>query len=500
MRAMQTPTAPIRPRPAKRFSALRTRYAGRQRRSDREFLPAALEILDTPPSPVGLALIAAICLFVATALAWSYLSRIDIIAVAQGKIQPTGRVKVIQPLETSRVLAAKVENGDRVVAGEVLVTLDPAEAASDVAQLAGNLGSARAEILRREAALAAARTHELPTPGVAASLPIRWPETIGQAFRRREERVYAADMLSLASQVDSLKAQAEQKSAERERLRTMIEAETTLITTMKDRVAMRQALIGTTAGSKVGLIEALEALQGQQTTLMQQKGQVLEAEAALVVNARDVARTFDAFAADNAQRLAEAERQAGDLAERLRKAQARLDRTVLTSPIEGVVQASTLTTIGQVVTAGQSLMRIVSDKDALEIECYLANRDIGFVKPGDSAVLKIESFPFTRYGTVEAVVTKLARDAIPEPDADQIEKDGTHNAQAMTAAGGQRTQNLVFPVTLKPLRTTIDVDGTPVPLGAGMAVTAEIRTGSRRILEYVFSPLAKAASEAFKER
>ena len=93
---------------------------------------------------------------------------------------------------------------------------------------------------------------------------------------------------------------------------------------------------------------------------------------------------------------------------------------------------------------------------------------------------------------------RVARDAIPQPDADQIEQDGTRKAQGAT--GGQRTQNLVFAATLRPRRNTITIDGTAVPLSPGMAVTAEIRTGSRRILEYVFSPIARIGAEAMKER
>ena len=348
---------------------LRTRTEGAMSRADREFLPAALEILETPPSPIRTGLIVVICAFVAAALGWSYLSRIDIIAVAQGKLQPTGRVKVIQPLETSRVLEAKADNGDRVHRGQVLVVLDQVEAAADVAQLAANLASYRAEVIRREAGLALVRSHLLST-----SLLITWPAAIPAAIRQREERVYAADILQLGAQIESLKAQSEQKAAERERLRTMIEAENVLIGTMQERVAMRQALINTNAGSKSGLIEALEALQTQQTTLMQQKGQMAEAQANMAVSARDIDKAYRTFIADNAQKLAEAERQAGDLAERLRKAEARLDHLILTSPIDGTVQASTITTVGQVVTAGQDLMRVVSDKDALEVECYLPNR------------------------------------------------------------------------------------------------------------------------------
>ena len=468
------------------------------RRTDREFLPAALEILETPPSPIRTGLLLVICAFVAVALGWSYVSRIDIIAVAQGKLQPTGRVKVIQPLETSRVLATLVENGETVKAGEALVELDPAEAAAETAGIAADLASYRAEVIRRQAAIIAAQAHE-SIANMVPKLIVTWPADIPAAIRQREERVYAADMLQLKAQVASLDAQTDQKRAEQDRLKATLSAEGDLITTLKQRVTMKSTLMDRNAGSKADLIDATETLQDQETTLAQQKGQIAETEAAIHVIGKDVARAYDAFIADNAQKLAEAERQAGDFSERYAKARARLDHMTLKSPIDGTVQASTLTTVGQVVTSGQELMRIVPEGAALEIECYLPNQDIGFVKPGDHAIIKIESFPFTRYGTIEATVIRVAHDAIPEPDAEQMEKDGTRNSQSL-AQGGQRTQNLVFPVTLRPMHRTIDVDGTPIPLGAGMAVTAEIRTGSRRILEYVFSPLVKVGSEAMKER
>ena len=483
--------------------SLRTRIGGQRQgeghRADREFLPAALEILETPPSPIRTGLLLVICAFAVTALGWAYLSRIDIIAVAQGKLQPTGRVKVIQPLETSRVVATLVENGQAVRAGEVLVELDPSDAAADAAGVAANLASYRAEVLRRQAAIFAAQSPE----AIASATPkliVTWPGTIAPAIRQREERVYAADMLQLRAQVASLDAQADQKHAEEDRLRTTILAENELIATLQQRVTMKSTLMERNAGSRADLIDATETLQDQKTTLAQQRGQLAEANAAILVMDKDIARAYETFIADNAQKLAEAERQAGDFAERYAKAKARLDHMTLRSPIEGTVQASTLTTVGQVVTSGQELMRVVPEGAALEIECYLPNKDIGFVRTGDHAIIKIESFPFTRYGTIDAIVIRVAHDAIPEPDAEMTEKDATRNPQALSQAGGQRTQNLVFPVTLRPASRTITVDGTKIPLGAGMAVTAEIRTGSRRILEYVFSPLVKVASEAMKER
>jgi hemolysin D len=173
---------------------------------------------------------------------------------------------------------------------------------------------------------------------------------------------------------------------------------------------------------------------------------------------------------------------------------------VIKSPISGIVQSSIITTVGQVVSPGEELMRIVPDEGELEVESYLANEDVAFVKPGQTAVLKVTSVPFTRYGTIEAVVTRVAHDAIPEPDATQTEQDPAKPRQSPLRAGGDRVQNLVYAVTLKPLQTSIDVDGTPVFLQPGMEVTSEIRTGSRSIISYLFSPLAQVKAEALRER
>jgi hemolysin D len=172
----------------------------------------------------------------------------------------------------------------------------------------------------------------------------------------------------------------------------------------------------------------------------------------------------------------------------------------LTAPIDGPVFGLSVTTIGQVLGSVDELMRIVPDDAALEIECYLANKDIGFVKPGQSAVIKIESFPFTRYGTLAAKVTRVSNDAIPEPEAQQTESDAARKQREKTFAGAQRTQNLVFPVTLEPSRKGMSVDGQTIALTPGMAVSVEIATGDRRILEYIFSPLVETTSQAMKER
>lgn len=464
-------------------------------RSDQEFLPAALSILETPPSPVRIALIWAICLLAAFAILWSYFSHIDIIATAQGKIQPAGRVKTIQPVETGRVSAIHVENGQHVAAGDLLVELDPAEANADELASLSAYAAWRAERLRRRAALDAVEQGSMTPP------PLRWPAEIPVSIREREERVLKGDLGHLRVGVQSYDAQIAQKKDEERRLAETIRSEEALIETLKQRVEMRKALLARNSTPKAAVIDATETLQLQLTALATQNGQLAEARSAQAVLEKDREKAIDAFIAENSQKLAEAERQADDLEQRAAKARVKTAHMTLKSPIDGVVHGLSVTTKNQVVTTSEELMRIVPDGAPLEIEAYIENRDIGFVAPGQPAIVKIESFPFTRYGALDAQVIRVAHDAIPEPDAQTMEGNPARPQKGTGYfSGGQRVQNLVFPVTLHSNVTVMNVDGVETPLTPGMAVSVEIKTGRRRLLEYLFSPLVETASRALKER
>jgi hemolysin D len=146
--------------------------------SDKEFLAPALEILETPPSPVHVAFLWIICAFVVAALGWAYFGRVDIVAAAQGKFQPMGQVKVVEPLETGKVEAISVGNGSLVQAGDVLVELDRSAALADAEGARAELASARAEILRRKTALSSARSHRFDPPPA-----IDWPDSTAPALR-----------------------------------------------------------------------------------------------------------------------------------------------------------------------------------------------------------------------------------------------------------------------------------------------------------------------------
>ena len=263
--------------------------------SDREFLAPALEILETPPSPVHVAFLWIICAFAFAALAWAYFGRVDIIAAAQGKFQPMGQVKVVEPVETGRVEDIRVGNGSLVRAGEVLVECDRSAALADAEGARAELASAQAEILRRKTALLSAQSHRFdPLPA------IDWPDGAAPALRERETRVLAADLGQLAATVAAFDAERRQKAAESDKLRETIATQKNLVATLQERVDMRTKLVEVKAGAKAAVIDATETLQYQITQEAKQEQDLVSSTAGLEVIARNSDKAVQDFISDNA--------------------------------------------------------------------------------------------------------------------------------------------------------------------------------------------------------
>jgi hemolysin D len=292
------------------------------------------------------------------------------------------------------------------------------------------------------------------------------------------------------------------KLATRKRLNMSIAFQQTLMETLVQRVSTRQEAINLNVGTKINLYDAKEELERSQSQLASDQGQLIETDAALKELQSETAKTISQFIADNENKLAEASRKADEARQVLAKAEARLARTKLYAPIDGVVQQTAVTTVGQVVTTGQQLVVITPDKAKLQVEALVANLDIGFVKLGQPAVIKIDAFPFTRFGVLHGTVVKIAPAAVAEQDAKRVLANATaaaNAAQSPATAPGQ-PESFVFPVTIALGETAMNVDGAKIPLTPGMTATVEIKTDSRRVIDYLLSPLAKIASEAARER
>lgn len=462
---------------------------------DREFLPAALEIIETPASPVRIAFIVFICAAFSAVIAWSYFGLIDIHAVAQGRIQPSGRSKVVQPLEPGRVVRILVENGSRVNVGDALVELDPTETGADREALARDVAALEAEIARRRVAIEAAQTQK-PEPA-----DIRFPPSTVEVLRSRETGLLKAEIRSLVSSLESLRAQLAERQAQQDRLSGSVKAREKLVAVLHERVDMREKLNAKQYGSRAAVIDALQERDKEAALLATERGQVLEAAAAIRSLQSKLVETVSSFVTEQTQKLAEAERKLDRTLQDLVKARTKNERTLLRAPIAGTVQQLTLTTVGQVVTSGQSVLTIVPFEGNLEIEALVLNQDIGFVEPGQPVVVKVESFPFTRYGTLDGTVVKVSRDAVDEKEATGLsDPNAATRPQPSVSPSAARTQNLVFPATVALKSQTIDIEGKQIPLSAGMMVAVEIKTGTRRAIDYVLSPLREVVSTAGRQR
>jgi hemolysin D len=484
---------------------------------DREFLPAALEILETPPSPLPVATMLTICAVFAAALTWSFFGRLDVHAVAPGKIETAGRAKTIQPFDNGKVAAIHVANGQAVKAGDVLIELDPTEAEADAGAARDASAEALAETARRtyevEVAKDLAEREDDATPrgferqAVAkaeakAETAVGFADEVPAEIRLRQRSVLDADLDSLADQLAALDKQIAQKEATHQRLDMSIGFENELMTTLGDRVRTRQEAITMKVGTKINLYDAKEELQKSQSQLASDQGQLIETEAALNELRSEKLKTIGQFVADNENKGVDASRKAEDAKQSLAKAVAKLGRTRLVAPIDGVAQQLSVTTIGQVVTTGQQLMLIAPTGGPLQVEALVANLDIGFVKIGQDAVIKVDAFPFTRFGTLSGKVVRIAHEAVNETEAKRALADVTAPANAappQTSAPGQ-ADSFVFPVTVALSDTGMKIADANVPLNPGMTVSVEIKTDSRRVIEYLASPLAKISSEAMRER
>ena len=483
---------------------------------DREFLPAALEILEAPPAPVKVAMMLTICGFFAAALTWSVTGQLDVHAQAWGKIEASRKTKVIQPLDSGKVISISVENGIQVNRGDLLVSLDSSEVLADTRAAEDGLNASRAEASRRRASVDAARvflrqlagefsyeSRVRPMPDFVVSENISFDLSVPESMREREHFVLRADLAHLENTLKDLHKQILQKDAARQRLEMGIEVQRKLLVTLNERVDVREASIRLDVGTRINLFDAQESLQKSLAALASDEGQLIEADAAVEELKSQQVKAVSQFIAENQSKLAESERKSDELAQQLAKAKVRLARMQLFAPMDGIIQQLAVTTIGQVVTTGQQLMALTPSEGGLQVQAYVSNIDIGFVQVGLDAEVKIDAFPFTRFGAIPAKVIRVAADAIDEQEAKRIQANATAGANGATlnpsVVPGQQ-QTFVFPVTLKLERHYVDVGGSQIALLPGMTVTAEIKTDRRRVIDYLLSPIAKVGSEAMRER
>jgi len=478
--------------PAKSSNAVVPFPDKRVRRRDHElaFLPAALEIVETPASPIGRAIGATIIMVFVLASAWACLGTVDIVATASGKIIPSGRSKVIQPFEIGVVRAIRVHDGDAVKAGDVLIELDPTINAAEREHLQSDLIAAQLDVARLHAALA---------DGADPLADFHPPAGASLALVASQRQYLISQTAEHRAKIAALDRQLAQKEAERATSAATIAKIDALIPLLQQQVDVRKTLFEHETGSKLLYLQTLQQLVEQQQERAVQKSKFNEADAAVAAIKETRAQTNAEYHRTLHDDLGKVEPKAAGLAQDVIKAEQRTKLQALTAPVDGVVQQLAVHTIGGVVTPAQPLLVLVPVDSHLEIEAMVPNRDIGFVEPGQEAEIKVTTFNFTRYGLLHGKVLSVSQDAVGKDDLqDQAKDKGQQGLQGTKPPADD--QGPVYAARISLDRSQMQIEDKVVNLAPGMAVTAEIKTGERRIISYLLSPLRKYRQDSLRER
>ena len=432
-----------------------------------EFLPAALEIIETPASAAGRIMIGVIVLLVSVAIGWACVGQIDIVATANGRIIPSGQVKMIQPLEIGVVKSIRVADGDHVAAGDLLIEIDPTTGAADRDRIARDLMQAELDIARLHAALAL-------DPGTFAA-----PAGADPALADAERRQLVAQLAQHRAKIDGLDQQIAAKAAERDQAKAVSAKLDASIPLLQAKADIYDKLRENQLTSQITRLETARQLSDAKHDRLVIAHQVegLQAQIASLVQQRSEADAE--FHRQTLDALGKATQYAAEQRQELIKAAQRTGLQEMRAPVAGTVEQLSVHTIGGVVTPAQTLMVIVPDDSKLEVEAMLPNRDAGFVHAGEAAELKVEAFTYTRYGLLHGVVRSVSRDALRKEQDGPSPAHDSSSARSQSADGkDSNAAESAYVARISLSETTVETEQGPLALGPGMTITRKSKPDS----------------------
>jgi hemolysin D len=445
----------------------RTRATGRLRSQELDFLPAALEVIERPVSPTGrvTAWVLIVGLFVT--IGWLVFGLVDVVATAQGRIVPSDEVKLVQASNSGIVRRIYVHDGDVVRRGQPLIDLDPTVSTADQAQAQKGL---------MEAELNAARNKAIADALIGRGLHFTAPTGTSPDIIDTQRRLIAAQLAVTEAAASSLAAARQSSLADANSAAQQVRKFDDTVPVLDRELSAMNGL------AAKGYAPGMRLLELQR----QRRSEAGDRDVALAQRARGDAdaRKFGDQAAQTRQQarqqaltdLAKAQNDVILRREELTKATQRSRLQRLYAPEDGTVQQIAVHTLGGVAEAVKPLM-IVVPGGALTVEAQVLNKDAGFVRVGQQVSVKLEAFPYTRYGTVAGRISSISRDAI------QDKRTGPY-----------------YLARIRLDRTTVMTERGRIRFSPGLTTTSDIRIGSRRIISYLVSPLAELHAEAGREK
>ena len=441
---------------------------GEERDKETEFLPAILEVTETPPSPTGRLVMWSILLLVVVALAWSFLGHINEVAVAAGKVIPSGQIKTVQVKNKGIVKEINVTEGQMVQEGDVLVVLDPTTTTADYDSLKKRAAYYKLDIQRLTAEL----TQQPFTPEEDPDLEAH-DLAAEMALYQSRTSDYHTQRQSRMDVIDQKMARLQATQASYEKYAEVLQIE-------QEKEARLIAL------SEQNAISEFQLLEQQSRTIEYAKNAKAELDSINSIRAeiaeaqQNLANVDASYHKDIMTALVEAKKEYYSVTESIKKADEDSRMATIYAPTSGRVYNLNIHTLGGIVTDAQPLMQIVPEDVKLEFEVYADNKDIGFIKVGQEAEVKFETFNFQKFGMYKAEVMEISADAVNEPNNPQQDKK--------------------FKLILDPTSNDINVYGNPAKIEIGMNVSAEIKIKEKRIIDFFLDPFRRYTSEALRER
>ncbi len=443
-----------------------------------DFSPPLLRIQETPAPPLAGWLLRLLIALLAGILVWAMFGRLDIVAVADGKLVPASYLKIVQPAEQGIVKEILVKEGESVREGQVLVRMDPVQTEADAKAVEVEVHNKRLALRRIDAQLS------------------------GRAFHRESRdppELFARVQAQYASNVHAHENALAQEGALLEKARydlagaraTKAKLEQTLPHYREQEKAFEKLTREGFAGrilytdKQRERIEKEQDLLAQEASIRSSQALIDQSEKKIAQIAADYRRQLQTERVETAAQLEKARHE-------LAKQTRRRELLELRAPQAGVVKDLATHTHGTVAAPGTILMTLVPEGDPLVAEVWVSNEDVGFVRAGQEAKLKLAAFQFQKYGLLEGRVRHVNADATEAPSP---------NTRSDALTGRDRPLGpLAFRAIVELASQKLDADGRRYPLQPGMQVASEIHLGTRSILEYVLSPVQKAFHEAARER
>lgn len=447
-----------------------------QSRGPGDFLPGSLRLVESPPSPLPRRMLYWLTALVALGAAWLVFGRLDIVAVAVGKLTPRTSLKIVQPADAGRVAEIAVTEGESVLAGQLLLRLDP------------DLHDAETRALRAELAQRTLQVRRIDAELVDLSL-VRFPGDADDAFAR-------ADAQFRANRAAHADAVAQETSAVT-RIGQELRAATAVLTKLQRTVPIYQTMADRYATLRAeGFVSELFALERQRDRIEKEQDQTAQEhtveslKATLAQAERRLIQVGSSYRQQLHTERAQASAQRLRLEEDLAKQLYRATAVELRAPQAGTVKDLATHTLGTVVSPGTILLTLVPAGEELQADVLVRNLDVGFVRVGQPAKVKIATYPFQKYGILDGIIVHVSPDA---NEGTPARRDGEAEAPLPPHPNGYRAR-----VAL--VAQSLPFQGNALPLASGMQVDAEIRLGERTLLEYLLAPVQRAWHESARER